>query len=142
MRFHFLLAGSILATVLYASAQQDQGEKPEETMRSVQGGVYTEEQAERGLKLFEDVCASCHEPAEFGDGAYIDSWSGQTAHDLIEQIRSTMPQDNPGSLKRKDYVDVVAYLFRLNGLPKGDAEMDQSSVKQIRIEGPYTPQQR
>jgi hypothetical protein len=48
-----------------------------------------------------------------------------------------MPQDNPGSLKRKEYVDVVAYLFRLNGLPAGDAEMDVSSVKRIRIEGPY-----
>jgi len=33
----------------------------------------------------------------------------------------------------------VAYLFRMNGLPAGDAEMDVSSVKQIRIEGPYRP---
>jgi hypothetical protein len=48
-----------------------------------------------------------------------------------------MPQDNPGSLKRKEYMDVVAYLFRMNGLPAGDSEMDVSSVKRIRIEGPY-----
>ncbi len=122
-------------TVLLAVAQEDQLEET----RSVQSGVYTEEQAERGAKVFEETCLACHQPDEFGDGAYIDGWSGQTAHDMIELIRATMPQDNPGSLKRKDYVDVAAYLFRMNGLPTGDVEMDVNSVKQIRIEGPYHP---
>ncbi len=131
-------------TVLLAVAeenqedQEDQEDQEEET-RSVQSGVYTEAQAERGAAVFEETCVSCHEPGEFGDGAYLDGWSGQTAHDMIELIRATMPQDNPGSLKRIEYVAVVAYLFRLNGLPAGDAEMDASSVKRIRIEGPYGP---
>jgi mono/diheme cytochrome c family protein len=124
-------------TLLFPPAQEAQEDQQE--TRSVQAGVYTEEQAERGAALFEETCASCHEPGEFGDGSYIDGWSGQTAHDLVEHIRATMPQDNPGSLKRKDYIDVVAYLFRMNGLPAGEAEMDASSVKGIRIEGPYHP---
>jgi mono/diheme cytochrome c family protein len=132
MRGNLLLAGALLLTVLFASAQ-------EEETRSVQSGVYTDEQAERGAAIFGDVCSSCHKPGEFGDGAYMDGWSGQTAHDLIEQVRTTMPQDNPGSLKRKDYVDIAAYLFRSNGLPAGDVEMDVNSVKRIRIEGPYHP---
>jgi quinoprotein glucose dehydrogenase len=122
----------LLTTVLLVSAQE--AEK-----RSVQSGVYTEEQAERGAKVFEGVCSSCHDPAEFGDGAYLEGWSGQNASDLIELIRSTMPEDSPGSLKRQQYLDVVAYFFRMNGLPKGDAEMDGDSVKQILIEGPYHP---
>ena len=122
----------LLAMVLLAVAQ-------EEETRSVQSGVYTEEQAERGAKIFEETCVSCHKPGEFGDGAYMDGWSGQTVHDMIELIRTTMPQDNPGSLKRKDYVDIVACFFRMNGLPAGDAEMDVNSVKRIRIEGPYRP---
>ena len=130
----------LLTTVLLAVAQEDQEdqEDQEEKTRSVQSGVYTEEQAARGAKIYRETCLSCHQPGEFGDGAYMDGWSGQTAHDMIEHIRATMPQDNPGSLKRKEYVDVVAFLFRLNGLPAGDAEMDVSSVKQIRIEGPYS----
>ena len=126
-------------TVLFASAQEDQVDQEEEKTHSVQSGVYTEEQAERGATIFEETCVACHQPDEFGDGAYIDGWSGQTAHDLIEHIRATMPQDNPGSLKRKDYVDVAAYFFRMNGLPAGDAEMDVNSVRHIRIEGPYHP---
>lgn len=133
MRAKPVLSGiPLLMTVLLVSAQ-------EEETRSVQSGVYTAEQAERGAAKFEDVCVSCHEPAEFGDTAYIDGWSGQTAHDMIELIRETMPQDNPGSLKRSDYIDIVAYLFRMNGLPTGDSEMDANSVKHIRIEGPYHP---
>jgi quinoprotein glucose dehydrogenase len=125
-----LLLGAFPLTVLLSSAQ-------EEETRSVQSGVYTGEQADRGAALFENTCASCHEPEEFGDGSYLDGWAGQTAHDLIEHIRATMPQDNPGSLKRQEYVDIVAYMFRSNGCPPGDAEMDSASVKLVRIEGPF-----
>ncbi len=130
MRGNLFLVGALPLTVLLASAQ-------EEEIRSVQSGVYTGEQADRGAGLFEDTCSSCHQPEEFGDGSYMEGWEGQTAHDLIEHIRATMPQDNPGSLKRQQYVDIVAYMFRSNGVPAGDAEMDAASVKSIRIEGPF-----
>jgi mono/diheme cytochrome c family protein len=108
--------------------------------RSVQAGVYTAEQAERGAKAFEETCLACHQPEEFSEGAYLDGWEGQKMGDLIELIRSTMPQDNPGSLKRKDYVDVGAYLLQLNGVPPGDTEMDASTVDEITIEGPFKTQ--
>ncbi len=130
MRKLLIGTGSILLTVLLAMAQ-------EEEMRSVQSGVFTAEQAERGSHSFQGTCQDCHEPEEFSDGAYMDGWSGQTAGDMIDQIRSTMPQDNPGSLKRKDYVDIAAYLFQLNALPTGDTEMDVDNAKKILIEGPY-----
>jgi mono/diheme cytochrome c family protein len=109
----------------------------QEASRSVQSGVFTAAQAERGAKVFQTVCQGCHQPEEFGDGAYMDGWSGQMASDMIEQIRSTMPQDNPGSLKRPEYVDIAAFLFQLNALPTGDAEMDVDNAKNILIEGPY-----
>ncbi len=126
------LTSIFLAAAVLAAAQ-------EEEIRSVQSGVYTDEQAERGLKVFEGTCIACHQPEEFSDGGYIDSWSGQTAHDMIEHIRGTMPQDNPGSLKRMEYVDVSAYLFRLNGLPAGDDGDGFRVREKIRIEGPYHP---
>jgi cytochrome c len=148
MRIQSGLAGvSFLMAVLLASAQeprepqepQEPKEPSQEETRSVQSGVYTLEQAERGKAVFEEICATCHEPADFDDGGYMSSWSGQTANDMIEEIRATMPEDNPGSLKRKEYVDVAAYFFSLNGLPAGEAEMDANSVKKILIEGPYRP---
>jgi quinoprotein glucose dehydrogenase len=107
--------------------------------RSVQAGVFTAEQAERGAKIYEEVCVACHQPEEFSEGAYMDGWAGQKMSDLIEHIRATMPQDNPGSLKRADYVDVGAFLLKINGVPAGDSEMDNDSAKEIVIEGPFHP---
>lgn len=126
----FFGMGSLLLTTLLAVAQ-------EEGQRSVQSGVFTAAQAERGARAFEASCQECHQPEEFSDGGYMDGWSGQTANDLVEQVRSTMPQDNPGSLKRKDYVDIAAYFFQLNALPTGESEMDAENAKTILIEGPY-----
>lgn len=125
-----IVVGSLVLTTLLAVAE-------EEGTRSVQTGVFTAAQAERGAQSFQSSCQECHEPEEFSDGAYMDGWSGQFASDMIEQIRSTMPQDNPGSLKHMDYVDIAAYLFQLNALPTGDTEMDVESAKSVVIEGPY-----
>ncbi len=104
---------------------------------SVQSGVYSQEQAERGLQLFSEACMVCHQPEEFADGGYMDGWSGMNVNDLVEFIRSTMPEDNPGRLKRKEYIDIVAFLFQQNGLPAGETEMVRKGLKNIHIEGPY-----
>jgi hypothetical protein len=70
------------------------------------------------------------------------AWETRTAFDLFELIRTTMPIDNPGRLSREQYVDIVAYLFKLNRLPVGDRPLpaDDEGLKQIRIEAkPTTP---
>jgi hypothetical protein len=129
-RFLPLAALLSLTTTILASA-------PVET-RSVQAGVFTQEQADRGRALFENICRSCHALEEFG-GSYLESWSTLPMSDLIDKIRAEMPQDAPGSLKRSEYVDIGAFLLDLNGLPKGESEMDATSVKEILIEGPFGP---
>ena len=104
---------------------------------TVQAGVYNVEQAGRGEKVFAEACLVCHQPEEFSDGGYMEGWNGQSVNDFVEFIRSTMPEDNPGRLKRAEYIDIVAYLFQLNGVPPGEAEMERKMLKQIQIEGPY-----
>ena len=104
---------------------------------SVQSGVYSQKQAERGEQLFGEACMVCHQPEEFADGGYMDGWSGMNVNDLVEFIRSTMPEDNPGRLKRQEYIDIVAFLFQQNGLPAGETEMVRKGLKNIHIEGPY-----
>lgn len=123
-------------TVLAALAVGAQEGDPSAATRSVQEGVYTVEQAERGGKVFEEQCLECHAPEEF-IGGYMDGWSGRTAHDLVESIRQTMPENNPGGLKRQEFVDIVAYLFKINAVPAGEDKMDAKTAKQIRIEGPF-----
>jgi hypothetical protein len=51
------------------------------------------------------------------------SWDRRTVGDLYEHISETMPEDDPGSLTRQQYVDVVAYILRLNGFPAGRDEL-------------------
>ena len=64
-------------------------------------------------------------------------WDGQAVNDLFELVSAIMPEDNPGSLRRSEYVDVLAYFFSLNSLPSGEIDMkdDEDSLMKIRIKG-------
>ena len=58
-----------------------------------------------------------------------------TVGDLFELIRLTMPDDDPGSLPREQYADLVAYILAVNKFPTGPSEIgiDAGLLKQIRI---------
>ena len=114
-----------------------------QTTRTVWDGVYTEDQSRRGATLYTKECASCHgaqltggesAPALTGDG-FMSNWSGQTAGDLFERLRQSMPQDDPGRLSRQQDADVLAFLFNANGFPAGKTELDRQpeALKLIKI---------
>ena len=48
-----------------------------------------------------------------------------TVADLFERVRTTMPQNDPGTLSRDQYADVVAFLLKSNGFPEGTAPLDR-----------------
>jgi len=108
-------------------------------MRSVRSGVYTAAQAGRGERTYEEKCLNCHATEQFVGPAYMNSWTSQPALAWFQAIRSTMPQDNPGSLRRQEYADLLAYLLKLNDMPAGDEELKgtDAALTQILIEGPY-----
>ena len=56
---------------------------------------------------------NCHQPQEF-IGTYLNVWNGQTLDGLFEMVRTSMPEENPGSLRRQDYADVLAFIFKKN----------------------------
>ena len=116
-------------------AIQDNGEK----MISIKDGVYSNEQAKRGLKVYKKSCLKCHHPKQFAGPAYMDSWAGARIYDLLEVVRRTMPTENPGSLKRDQYAAIIAFLLKINSFPPGEKMMSSKSddLKQIRIEGPF-----
>lgn len=108
---------------------------------STVAGVYSAAQAARGETVFNNVCLSCHVPTDYQGDAFQSKFVGGTAFDMYENIRSSMPQDNPGSLTNEQYTDLVAYLFRLNGLPTRDRDMPAvvDSLKAIKVEAPRPP---
>jgi len=109
--------------------------------RSVWDGAYTLAQAKRGA-LKSGLCVNCHGDEFRGDPApdlagpdFLMRWDGRTVGDLFELIRLTMPDDDPGSLPREQYADLVAYILAVNKFPTGSSEIgiDAGPLKQIRI---------
>lgn len=111
--------------------------------RSVWDGVYTEDQAGSGKEIFTRSCAGCHGfSLEGGEqapplvgGGFLSNWNDLSAGDLMERLRLTMPLNDPGSLPRNDYVDVLAYIFKFNQFPAGPAKLDRRTevLKSVRI---------
>ena len=99
-------------------------------------GAYTDAQAQKGEATYRKQCGQCHAAAAYAGAAFRRAWPGRTAYDYFDQIRTTMPNDNPGRLSRGQYVEIVAYLFKLNGLPAGERPLpsDEDKLKLIRIE--------
>jgi quinoprotein glucose dehydrogenase len=102
---------------------------------SIWDGVYTEAQAERGSTGFDGHCANCHGANLGGTGEapalvgpqFLSDFDGLSVGDLFDRIRTTMPQDNPGSLTRDQAADILAFLLKANSLPAGAKELDRRS---------------
>lgn len=88
---------------------------------------FTTAQADRGQRLFTDVCGVCHGLSEFRGPLFGLTWMADPVADFFQFISQSMPQDRPGSLSPQEYASVVAYLLRLNGLRPGDVELPHDS---------------
>lgn len=108
---------------------------------TVWDGIYTNEQADRGEKLYADRCARCH-----GDGlqgieaapplvgpAFYANWDGESLDALFERMRMSMPQDRPGSLTRAENTDLLAYMLRVGKYPSGTRLLDAQGGALTRI---------
>ena len=119
---------------------------PAQTKRSVLDGVYTSGQASRGKLVYFEICAECHGEDLAGDvetrplaGAdFVVNWKGGTLFTLFERIRTTMPADSPGLLKRQEYTDVLAFILQANKYPEGKDELSSRSedLRSIQFEPP------
>ena len=98
-------------------------------------GVYSQDQARKGAETYRTYCSACHTPASHTGDAFQTTWSGRSAAELFDYLRTTMPDDNPGRLSRRQYADIVAYLLQLNGMPTGPRSLsaDPRQLEQIRI---------
>ena len=106
-------------------------------------GVYTEAQAQRGREVYRQACAVCHLDNLQGDAVsptligptLLARFAGSSADEMVERIRSSMPQNAPDSLGDRAYVDLVSYLFKANGARAGSVELalDVAELEKIVI---------
>jgi len=112
-----------------------QSSAPEPT-RSTASGVYTADQAVRGRDTYLMQCKSCHTPESHTGTTFATWWDRKPLSELYQFIVTRMPKNEPGSLQPQEYIEVVAYLLKLNDMPSGSDELPADSValKKIRIE--------
>jgi mono/diheme cytochrome c family protein len=101
--------------------------------------LYSAEQAERGKAAFGQSCQECHELEEFTGDDFRGQWNGRPVWELYEQIRTTMPDGDPGTLARETYADVLAHLLEANALPAGDSALVPDSAALSAVLLPLPP---
>lgn len=103
---------------------------------SVWTGVYTQAQDERGREVHSATCGRCHGPKLNGAAepdmppspaiaraGFLQKWQGRTVSALFNYVRTKMPADNPGTLGDQQYIDAIAHMFAVSGMPAGDKEL-------------------
>ena len=114
---------------------------------SVWDGVFTEAQAARGRLAYSGGCGFCHgrrlngapddpdmrSTPPLARARFLREWDGRSLATLYEYTRLTMPEDNPGSLTDQEFVDAIAYMLSVGGMPAGDDELAPDSQSLARI---------
>lgn len=126
----FLLA---VVAVSVAAAARSTAQSPLAPGRAVLNDqdtvpVYSDSQATAGQAVWGKACAECHETKDVTGADFRTKWAGQPVFTLFEQIRTTMPDGNPGSLPKDEYAAALAYILKLNGLTAGATPLAADSV--------------
>jgi len=110
---------------------------------TVWDNVFTEAQAARGEAAYRRSCAACHKEDLLGSGtapalageAFFRRWNETTVDDVVQTMKSSMPQEAPSSLEGQVYVDIVTYLLKASGSPTGSEELtaDRDRLKLVRV---------
>ncbi len=129
-----MLAGVCLATWVAATGTAAAAES-----------YYTDAQATAGQPVFAQQCAICHGdnlqgkvgPALAGSQFLsVSQFQELTADYLYRFMAKHMPANAPGSLSQPQYLDLMAYILKVNGYPAGPRQLtaDDQKLAQIKIE--------
>ena len=91
-------------------------------------GVLPAAQVATGENVFKIRCLECHGTSDFTKPDFARAWDDRPLFELYEHIRSTMPDDKPGTLLPQEYLDVTLYIYKLNGAEEGPGEIKPDSI--------------
>ncbi len=114
--------------------------------RTVLDGVYTEAQAARGLAAFRANCLRCHADNLLGQGnapltgaIFMERWREDGLDTLFDDMRTRMPNDNPGTLPQNTYLDILTYILKVSTFPAGSAELTVEALPSTQLVGKDGP---
>ena len=119
-------------------------------VETVLAGVFSDAQATRGAASYTVSCAGCHGDALEGVSApqltgerFIERWREATLDLIYDFIRERMPPGRgTGSdpIPDSDYIDILAYILKVNGYQPGTNELTGSRVASVMLVGLNGPQ--
>src|SRR5688572_23785935 len=97
--------------------------------------TYSPAQAAHGEAVFRRSCGTCHPAEEFVGQRFVESWNDRRLFDFYALVRSTMPLNDPGSLKDDDYLGVLAYVLKANDAAAGTDSLrpDSTALRRHKI---------
>jgi hypothetical protein len=103
---------------------------------SVWDGAYTQAQALRGAKAYTTYCRDCHaddlsggkDAAPLTGRDFVDAFREAPLALLFDKVSTTMPDDSPGALDTKTYLDAITYLLEKNEFPAGAEELTEARL--------------
>ncbi|MDH3441274.1 MAG: c-type cytochrome [Gammaproteobacteria bacterium] len=120
---------SVVGTLLLVAAVGAQN------AATVNTGVYTAAQSERGELKYLRNCRECHERNLMGGGyddippikgdEFLSNWTSWSVGDVFDFIETEMPpkeKDRVG-IEPLDYADILAYILSQNGYAPGQEEL-------------------
>ncbi len=136
-----------LAAVVWSTAVSF-GAGQQGVTRSVLDGVYTKEQAERGLGGYTEHCARCHRDDLHGNPEalgltgrrFTDTWREDRLSSLFEHIATRMPREPRTTLPTPTYVDILAFILEFNGYPAGAQELTVQDLPEVAFVDKGGPQ--
>jgi mono/diheme cytochrome c family protein len=133
---------AIPATLLWAAMALlvVHGQEPAKPPVTVWDGAYTDAQAARGEQRYRANCTRCHGEGPRRGEAFMRDWSGIDVGALFARIKSSMPPGAAGSFTDAEYLDLVAYMLRVNDFPAGREELRPETAGNIRVEGRSGPE--
>jgi len=125
--------GVLVGAIASATVRAQDG--PAADARTVVDKVYSTAQAGRGEEKFNLVCTACHLVSDLSGSRLREKWEDQTVGDVFDFISNSMPEGDPGSLTKDEYVSIVAYLLKQSGYPAGEAELppDTAVLAKVKI---------
>ena len=109
--------------------------------RSVWDGVYTQAQAERGARYYEEQCERCHGKMMDGDpdapplagSMFLAAWDGEPLGKLFVRIDRDMADNNAGKLNGDVNAAILAYILAFNDFPAGQTDLSHSAPQLNQI---------
>ena len=117
--------------------------------KTVREAVYTDAQAERGKKVYEANCVTCHLPDLDGSanpdagarGAplvgtrFVQDFGESKVSTLFNKMKRDMPSGRPGTLTDQEYLDAAAFVLQRNKFPAGATELTEDTAGEFWIPG-------